>query len=1577
MLTVRCTRELDPARGEGGLVLTWRAEPGGRVEAADSARTWVLDGQDRILVGPVVAPLDGVTGSFDISLRVPAGDDRAVRTQLEGAGARGRGVVADGEARGIAVPAAGTAEAHLRLRNVVPRLVPFDGQPGDLQITLRWSSVPGASGYRLYRRPSVGPEQIEEVADTVRVFEPSYSVGLRENSTAESWAGGAVKRRGRSRPDAGRQGDRAVGEVLHDPSLLDTTWFCVSAILHGPVDPAVSVASDSMAIVFGWIEGLPRVMAVVPTAGAAGVPDSAAVEITFDCPMDPSSLGNVSARSDTNHVTLRVDGSTDTTDLVGLAVDPSSWQDDGRRLRLQPVAPLRRDTRYLLRIATDLRDLDGRPLDQSRTEAGLQAFESRFDTEHYDPLRVTEAVPADSATGVATRPLIEVRLNRSARPATVNAQTVLLADSAGSAVACTVTLRQESLLRVTPGLPLRYGRRYQLTVTTGVRDLRGRDGESLDQDPERAGAQPFIASFRTLPQPSGPRVVAVTPADGAGSVPFGQVVRVRFSRPVQVASVTGNLTVRLPSHVALPGPFVASADRTEFTFTTTRFERGVVYSVVADSGGIDPQGIPMGIRDDLDIPFDQDSTVAGYQSFKSLFRVENCPRIVSVVPDRRSVDVPVDTPVTLRFSLPMARSSVTAANLGLSRRTAPLLLRPPEWTADSMQVLLRPVGSFSFCDTFAVFADTSLRSTRGSRFDQEPGQSGYQPLSVWFVTAADGHPPRVASWAPELDAADVPAETAVTVRFTKPVAPVTAAAATSFFLQKKLSPPLPLGPPLEATRTITSDSLDATLRPAVPLEDGAEYQVTVKKWVEDRCGQQLDQKPEDFGNQDFTSTFHVAVERVPPSVAFVDPALSAADVPLDANVEVTFTEPMGFEGTLTDAFSLSGPGGLVAGETVLSTDRMRLVFTPGAPLRNAVRFDVKVDTTATDLVGNHLDYRPELGGRQPFTSFFTTVPDRVPPRVVGSTPADGDTAVEVTVHPEVAFDKVMAPGPLPAALRLLDPEGATVLAPPAVAADHRSAILVPADSLRFSALYTLEVGAAALDTSGNGLDQDPVMPGSQPFRISFRTRTENVPPRVRDLVFDGGPPVPITSRIRVVFDEAIDPSTVSTQTVRLLLGGIDLGAAVSLSAPDTALVVPGVPLLFDTVYTVTVAGIGDLHGNLLDQDRGLPGTQSFTGTFPTVPDLVSPRITLVFPPPDSAGVDPGVVVEVRFSEPVVPATVVIPTFALYNTSGGGVVPGTISHSPGDTLFRYHPNAPFRRGGSFLVRVTNDVRDRAGNPLDQIPATTAPDPFESVFLTGTPPRASAGPGICDPPDSSRVSINASASADSAGSLTRAEIDWGDGSVQTIDLPEASWPAPRHTYACTDARGCNRLDDDGDGSVDETGADGCDESRRIILRVRDNGGLWSADTTGVSFCNLQVLSSTPAEGATGVDTLLTAIRLRLTRALDPSLPRPALFRLETVAGDSVNVVRSWEADSLTVALAPASQLRAGTLYLLRALPGIRSADGRVFDQVPCTPGLQPFVAQFQTQLRLLPLTPHLAPSPPPSAGSPAQEGRARSR
>ncbi len=1584
LFTVRCSREFAPARGEGGLALTWKVEPGTPLSAADSVRTWVLDGQDRILAGPVTVPFDTSAASFDLALRVSAGEDRAVRMQLEGDGARGRGVLADGETRGIVIPVAGTAAADLRLHDAVPRLEPFRGQPGDLEITLRWSAVPGASGYHLYRGPAAGGS-VELVPDTVRVF--ALTDLLRwsaESSLPLSSKGRESFAHRQTGPTATRPGGRASESTWRAPAALDTTWFRVSAILPGPHGKHDSVVSDSLAVSFGWVEDTPRVVRVAPADGAAGVPDSAGVEIEFDRPMDPLSLGDVGVPAPGNTVTLSVEG---TAEFVGLLVDPVSWSADSSRvLRLQPSATLRRDAHYRLEVSTGLRDRDGRPLDQSRAEAGLQGYASSFYTEPYDPLRVTGSTPSEGATGVDPRPLLELVLNRPARPTTVSTSSVGLADSLGAAAPCAVELVQDSLIRVTPLAPLRFATRYQLSVTTDVRDRRGRNGEPLDQDSQRPGLQPFVLSFRTIPQPSGPSAIAVTPADGASGVPLSQVVRIRFSRPVQTTSVGGALLVLSPGGAAIQGSVApASADRTEFSFTPVELLPGFLYTVKA-WGGTDPQGNPLGIRDDQGVPFDQDSTVAGYQIFESTFRAEKTPRVESVRPAPGREGVPVDTLVELRFSEPIDPASITPANLALLRDEDPVAIHPLEWSSDGKLVRLRPARALGWLRGYTVLADTSLRAVDHSRLDQYPGVPGYQPFRSEFWTLPDGIPPRVASWLPGEGTTDVPVTTPVTVRFSKPVVHHTVLNEANFLLRRKQ----PGSPGLPADRAITADSLEATLTPAAPLENGTEYEVVVQKFVEDRFGQQLDQDSVAAFNQDFTGSFRTEIERVSPRVASIEPTPGAEEVAIDAAIRVTFSEPMAPLG-LAEAFSLRGPDGPVPGTPLLEPGQLQLRFTPALPLRWAVEYFVRIDTTAADAAGNRFDQWPELAGRQPFESTFTTMPDRVPPRVIGSVPADGDSAVDVTVQPRVDFSETMAAGTFAAGMRLLDSLGAPVaLAAPSVAEDRRSATLVPIDSLLFSAAYTLEVGEAVQDTSGNGLDQDPDAPDPpHPYRAVFRTRPENIPPRVRNLRFDGGPPVPISTQIRAAFSEAIDPATVTAQTVRLLFGEVGVEATLSLSAPDTALLVPVAPLLNDTTYAVVVEGIGDLRGNLLDQDPTTPGTQAFRQEFRTVPDLVPPRVVRVFPSPDSTGVDPGVELEVEFDEPVDPATVVVPSFAVYCTdSGADLRPGSVTPLSGNQVFRYRPDAALPPGARFQIHVTGDVRDRSGNPLDQDPATPASDPFVSEFYTGTPPLAEAGNGVCDPATS--VVVLAASADRPDSSLSVAEVRWGDGTaVETIPILGAPWGSLSHTYPCLDVGGCNREDDDHDGHVDESGPAGCDESYRITLRVRDRAGLWSAwDSTGVSFCNLQVLSSIPADSATGVDTLLTELRLEFSRSLDPASLSTSRLTVDTTGVPVSLTVEPDSADDRVVILRPDSPLRPGLTYTLRALTGIQSADGRLFDQDPCATGDQPFEAIFQTQLRVAP-PPSLAPEarrpgparshPPPAARAApaAQERDARGR
>lgn len=1536
---VRCARELAPSHGEGGLELVW-SWPAGIPESAavDSARLWVLDARGRAVAGPVAAEA-GPEGTVDFVVRVPAGQDRTVRLQFEGAGVRGRGVLAAALEEGIDISAGGQTSVEARLRPVVPRLDPVTAAPGDLEYAVRWSRPPFTRSFELFERTAQG-ERWHAVDDT------SWSVSLRE---PRGFAGVRSLPPG---PPAGRR---------QGPAALDSTFYRVRAILAWG---ARSVASDSVGLSVPALKDLPYVVEVEPAPETAGVVDTAEVVLRFDRSMRRLSLGDPTVPAEENVVTLREDP-----DGPILALRPPEWRAGDSELALRPVTSLRRGARFLLRVLPGLTDLDGRPLDQDPARAGLQGFESRFRAESYDTLRVVSATPPDDATEVPLRPQFELRCNRPVLAASVSAETVRLFELSGGgerAIPLEVALVGDSVLQAE--LPdsvcaLRHDAIFRLEATPGLRDQRG---EPLDQDP-RPGLQAFQSTFRTVAAPAGPRVVSVAPAGGERNAPVGQVVRVRFSRDMEpetvLDAVQGRLSVqRYPSWAKISGRIEATPDPREFTFTPSNpLERGHIYRVKADSGGYDPRGCPAGLRDRQGAPFDQDSVRAGFQEFTSVFRVEDNPRVLSVSPAHREDSVDVETAVVVRFSLALARASAVAGGLTLRLADAPVPLAGYEFSSDTTVVTLHPAEPLAWYREYAVRADTSLRSNRGSRFDQLLDTPGYQAFTSTFRTATDRIKPRVVEWFPGDDAENAPIDAEILVRFNRPVVPATVCPQRNFLLRR-----LPAGVEVEAACALAPDSLSATLQPVAPLDYVTTYEVIVRKFVEDIFGQPLDQDPSTpLVNDDFVGRFRTDHERISPRVSQVSPTHQSVNVPVDSPVVVHFDEPMAWEGTVP-ALTVTGPDGVVPGQSRLEPDTV-LTFTATQPLRYAVRYDVRVDTTATDLAGNGLDQNPQTGELDPFTSFFVTAADLTPPRVLVAAPADGDTAVEVTVRPRLDFDEPMDPASLATGVRLFGPDSAEVpLEPPQVAPDGRSVTLTPADSLRFDALYTLEAHAGARDTSGNGLDQDPGEPGAQSFRAVFRTRRENIPPRVLGVRFDGGgPTVPVATRLWIAASEPIDAASLAPDRVALTRDGEPVAAMLALAAPDTILLAPADTLAYDAEYLLEVSGVTDLAGNELDQDPAAPGAQGYALSFRTEIDLVPPRVIAVEPAPDAEGVPVETWVEILFSEPMDSASVIPAGLGLFDIDGvPAPVPGTVSAEPGLARYVFRPSLPLEEGRRYRVEVDTEVRDVAGNRLDQDPSSPGTEPFSSEFRTGVPPEAQAGPGICDPADSV-VTVSATGSSDPDGLLRRAIWDWGDGERDTLDLPHPDWPVHTHVYGCLDVAGCDGLDNDGDGATDETGAEGCDESRRIILSVEDEHGLWAHDTTGVSFCAFLATAAVPADGSTGIDSLLTAVRVSLSRTLDPDSLDGNLVRLETEAGDSVGVELGVSGAGSTVVLTLLEPLRGGTTYVVRALTGLRSADGRRFDQDPCEAGEQPYASRFTTR------SPEVPAAPAPTAPAPGSE------
>ncbi len=1436
------------------------------------------------------------SGHVSIDLSCPPGKDLDLYLAADGRDWNGRGAVYHGSSHGIEVQRGRTTEVFILLRASQPDAPSVEGEAGGLNYSVHWKRVEEASGYELRER--IGDTlQDFATADTFRLFQPWEAKGSARISSREAGGSGEV-----AAPVHGRRSFQVRAHVPMGWTLFGDT---------------ASVLLDS------WFD-LPFVGSVTPADSMTGVRDIAEIRLQFDRPMDfagaPDSL-----------IGLR--------ELpFGPEVECARHPDEtGMEFALTPLEPLSRGEWYRVRVSTGLKDLEGRPIDQDGAAGGLQAFVSDFRVEEYDPLRPVSIDPAGGSQGISVTATIRVQCDRPVLRSSVTAETFVLSDSAGPIVGARSFSDSDRQLVFTPAAPMRFDLEHTVRLTSGILDAER--GEPLDADPVAPGLQDFVSHFWTEIQPRGARVTETVPAANEQLHPVWVSPEVQFDRAIDPATVDPSATMSIQvlrgsSYFNLSGRWTASADETRYTFIPSRYlDRDTVHRIVVSAG-------PDGILDREGIPFDQDPRASGYQDFVADFRTEHNIHVVEVTPLDGATNVSWDVSVRVRFDKAVQAESVVDTTLFLLLADLPIPANRSV-SADGKEATLTPISPLQSYREYRLRATSGIRSTRGGALDQDSLTAGHQGFSSRFTTVPERVAPSVVEVRPPDHAKDAPVDGVVQVFFSEPVRP---GHVVQYLHVSRDSLGLSN---LAGSVVVTADSLRGTFTPDEPFAFKMTYFVHVDPWVLDAIGNRFDQDPDTPGNQPFRSRFTTENEKIPPQVAAVDPADGFIGAPVAGPVRIDFTESM-------DRLSLPGAVRILLDETAIDGDLSyadsdrSAIWSPIVPLRYDRIYTVRVDTTAVDLAGNRLDMEPGTPRPDPFESSFTTEADTIGPRVESVYPADGSTGVEIGIVARLRFSEPIDPSSVsPASITLADSLGIAVDAVRIVDEDSQGVAISPEGPLQYETLYRITVYPTLADTSGNGYDDDPLAEGDQPFVSDFRTQTETIPPEVIALLLDGDPLVSVETDVRAVFSEPIDPESIDADSFRLLRNGIAVVSQLAVAASgDTAILSPLAPLEYATNYQVRIEGVRDRRGNIQDEDPNLPGDQGFLEEFTTEGDTEAPRVVRTVPADGASGVDPQTPLRMVFSEPMDTTSFSPSDPGLFRNDAW--VPAVRTAQAGDTAFSFVADEDLEPGATYEWRAGPLLADRNGNPTGV--------EFTATFEVGQRPIAEAGDGVCSFGDSARVEFDASASHDPDGQIVRVYWDWGDGARDTLDVPAGLTPV--HVFPCTDDAGCDGLDNDGDGSGDEEGADGCDESYRVRMTVEDADGLRSSDSTGVAFCAFRAQTSEPPDGATMVDTL-TTIAIRFSRPVDPVSVDSTSVWVEPSGGTAIECMILFEDEDRVVRLVPDAPLAPDTLYTIRATGEVLSPDGARLDQFPCVVGFQPFQSQFRT-------TPSGAPLPRPGPG-----------
>jgi hypothetical protein len=352
---------------------------------------------------------------------------------------------------------------------------------------------------------------------------------------------------------------------------------------------------------------------------------------------------------------------------------------------------------------------------------------------------------------------------------------------------------------------------------------------------------------------------------------------------------------------------------------------------------------------------------------------EAAPIVVQRTP-AEGAEMALDGAVEIVFDRPMDQRSVERAV-----RIRPRVTGDLAWT-DERTVRFKPARDLKRDERYRVTIASRARAADGASLEDE---YRFDFRTVGYLA--------VSQVVPALDAADVEAESTITVMFNRPVVPLTAVSDPAY---QDLPQPLSFDPPVEGEGEWVNTSIYA-FTPDGPLAGGTTYTARVAAGLEDTTGGLLE--------DDYVWQF--TTER--PRVTWASPQ-GEERVSVEPELEVVFNMPVD-PASARDTFSLQGGGETVDGVLKVVSDT--LVFTP----TDHLAFDTLYTAQVAPGV---LSARGGQGMESPYQWRFTTVPL---PRIIGTRPSDGQRGVRPHRPFEILFNAPIDPATVMPNLEMTPP----------------------------------------------------------------------------------------------------------------------------------------------------------------------------------------------------------------------------------------------------------------------------------------------------------------------------------------------------------------------------------------------------------------------------------------------------------------------------------------------------------------------------------------------------------------------------
>jgi hypothetical protein len=546
-----------------------------------------------------------------------------------------------------------------------------------------------------------------------------------------------------------------------------------------------------------------------------------------------------------------------------------------------------------------------------------------------------------------------------------------------------------------------------------------------------------------------------------------------------------------------------------------------------------------------------------------------------------------------------------------------------------------------------------------------------------FTTEAqpDFTAPYVTASSVQSGQANVPVNSAFSLTFSKPMDEGSYGGPTDVYVYNNNT--------AQYASTTVSWSADQTtifLVPTSPLLVGDSYQLGSFYMTD------LDGNPEQNFAINFTAAF--TANTTAPTVVDTNPEAGEASVPVNAPVQILFSEPI--QPTSIGQITVTTGGNPVAVTPTFSDANQLLTLTPTLPLLASNATYTITITGVKDTAGN------VMSGT--VTNTFTTGPtfNLIHPSVTTVSPLNGSTGVGTNVAPQIVFSERLNPLSVVTSSNELYNHGSIEMynanlnnqfVPATVSMDSLrvTATITPTSALLPNTEYVLDIGCSVsyYDTAGNyGSCNTYSFITAGGGDTSHATVSTISPANAQT-------GVPLNANIIAVMSDEIDPVTISNSSITVTpSGGSAISGTVSLAADGVTITfVPSAALTASKVYNVSVGGFNDVQGN---------SVTTFTSTFTTgTSSYGSGSFTLssVSPANGATGVSVTSPVTFNMSNLIDAASVNPNTVYVYISANNDVMTGTYSVSGASVTFT--PLTQYPALTQMTMTVCN-LLDEAGN-----------------------------------------------------------------------------------------------------------------------------------------------------------------------------------------------------------------------------------------------------------------------------------------